>query len=295
MKKETLRSVLPFVKEYAAGYGIHQDQSIKYDYYQNNAIAAIVGEAGIRRMSYSSSFCYNSLNSGLGVQKPEAILLQLQPCPADMDEEAYRHYLQWVLNYSPWRHIFVTKSINRALKTRVVVVDPASQKNTMIDGCIAVRQAWDNYAALSRYPQIGLWWELVQKNANPLFAFAIMSNLLYVKGDKMAEGIIHAGHSPISKDWSNSVDNFALGNLKDDSDPWNESREGSAWEVWNHSLSTVKPKLKDLVHTAVSSLGHAKAKVNPFTDREEALLYDKQAVMECLISEIPNMEKEIVL
>lgn len=293
MEAKTLRSVLPFVKEYAVARGKHDDQQFPGDYYLDNAIGAIVHQTGIKRLPHASTYCYDNLNNGLGVSDPQAVLIQLQPCPESLDLEAYRHYIQWVLNYSPWRHVFVTKSINRALKTGVVVVDPSSQKNTMIGGMIAVRQAWDNYAGMARYKQIGLWWELVQK-ADPLFSFGIVSDLIYPKGKKtIALGTTHAGHSPIgyAGGHKENIDNFVQGKLKDDSPPWNESRSGKAWHIWCHGKDS---KLPSLVEQSLAGIGKDKAKVNVF-GADKSGVYDRQLVIDCLISEMGNMEKEIAL
>lgn len=294
MKRETLQSVLPFVKEYAAGRGKHKDQLLSgNDIYTGNAIGAIVNPTGIKRLPFSSSYCYDGLNGGLGVYNPKAILLQLQPCPPDLDEEAYRHYLQWVLNYSPWRRVFVSKSINKVMKDGVVVVDAAAPQDSMIGGCIAIRQAWDNYARMPRYKQIGLWWDLVQK-ADPTYAFAIVSNILYVTDTgKIAKGIIHAGHSPIcgvGSIYNGHIDNFVSGKVKDKSSPWNKDGRGNAWRIWQGGDST---KLEEFVCGSLASIRQGKDKINPFTTHNNNHVYDRSAVVDCLINEIPNMEKEI--
>lgn len=292
MKRETLKGVLPFVKEYAAGRGKHEDQlTYKKDIYTGNAIAAIVGPNCLKRVGYQHSYCYDGLNGGLGVVDPKAVLIQLQPCPDDLDQEAYRHYIQWVLNYSPWRHVFVSKSINKVMKDGVVVVDAAAPKDSMIGGCIAIRQAWDNYANMPRYKQIGLWWDLVQK-ADPTYAFAIVSNILYVKDiGKIAEGIIHPGHSPIcGSGYVGYLDNFVSGKVKDKSDPWNTHGRGKAWRIWEGGESE---KLHQFVRASLTSIRQGKDKVNPFTTHNKNHVYDRSSVVDCLINEIPNMEKEI--
>lgn len=295
MKRETLQSVLPFVKEYAASRGKHHDQRFSDGKYWGNAIWGVVHGSdtlNITRGSYSSSYCYDNLNNKY-VYDPKAILIQIQPCPDDLDQEAYRHYIQWVLNYSPWRHIFVTKSINHVLKTGVVVVDPDSPKNTMIDGCIALRQAWCNYDNHPRYRQIGLWWKLVQK-VNPLTAAAIFYNLLYIGGDnQVREGIVYGGHSPLGQgyEYPTTLDNFVRGKLVDTSKPWSISKAGKAWDIWEHSGPN--SKLPTLVKTAITNIGKGKSKVNVFKSIDQSGVYDQSAIIDCLINEIPNMEKEI--
>jgi hypothetical protein len=296
MKRHTLNSLLPLVKEYAAGRGKGDQRFKSSDSQYGNAVAALVRGSPLHivHQKYGTTYCFNILGSWFNsYDAPQAIFMQIQPRPDDLDEEAYRHYIQWVLNYSPWRHIFVTKSINQALKKGVVIIDPSFPKNTVMDGMIALRQAWDNYYNQSRYQQIGLWWELIQK-VNPLPAFAIISNLLYLKsGDQVAKGIVHSGHSPIGIGGSyiTSLDNVVRGNLIDTSNPFNEERFPEAWEVWNHGG---KPsKLPKLVSEALEGMGKGKEKVNPFKISDTAGIYNRKDVIDCLINEIPNMEKEI--
>lgn len=294
MEAKTLRSVLPFVKEYAQGRGNHSDQKWPTpDHNYGNAISAIVGgnPLQIKRQPFNTTYCFATLNGGMNVSDPKAILIQIQPCPDDLDEEAYRHYIQWVLNYSPWRKVFVSKSIDRVLKQGVVVADATAQADTLMDGLIALRQAWDNYYKQPRYKQIGLWWELIQK-VDPIPAFAIISNLIYLKDkDTVAEGLIHPGHSPFG-DANVSLDNFVRRKLVDESGSWAVDDRGRAWKIWDHGPHTAK--LATLVKASLVSIGKDKGRVNPFGS-DMSKLYDRRKAIDCLISEIPNMEKEIVV
>lgn len=291
MEARALRNVLPFVKEYAAGRGIHEDQ-IFPDGDHGHAVSALVGGAkkpSLIRTGISNTYCFSSLKSS-SIANPSAILVQIQPCYDDLDKDAYHHYIEWVLNFSPWRHAFVSKSIRRAMRDGVVVLDPMTQGNTLLGALQAVRDAWENHCCNGRYRNVNLWWDIVSKGGDPSYAYAITAAMVKLNNGKtVSPGAENVNHSPIQPS-NDNTENFVLGRMNDRSKPWVDERYGNSEACWDMPSSG---KFEPMVWATLNNIGKDKAKVNPFAAKNNYGVYERQSFVDCIVESIPHMKEKL--
>lgn len=314
MKREILRKVAPYVGQYAKTRGKHRYQPAKaqevtkYASKITNAVYAVVHEGGLNRFGYH--YCYGMLKNyasyragngyaemeGTGVTtKPLAVLLQVQDKPELVNEEAFRHFIEWMLNYSPYRHSFVTKSVNRALSQKVVVVDADTPSDTMMGSMISFRHGWENYNRVQRYLKTNLWWELAQK-IDPTIAFAISHSLIDLGADGLVtDNAFDSDHTALSKD-DKVMFNFIRDKRIDDSLPWSERltyTEGGLSDIWRHGY---KPEisLKKVVSQALKDTIGDKKKVNPFASVATAATRYKLAdAVESISASINDIKEKL--
>lgn len=277
-----LKKALPLIKDYAENRGKNYHQRwLNSDNVYGNAISAVVRGDELIRTSYSTSYCYASLMRK--VKKNDIILLQVQPRHENQNEEAFRHYIDWVVNYSPWRHAFISKNINRIMKDGVVVVHQGDlTKGYIREACIAVRMAWENYWGNNKYTEVDVWWELVQK---------VSPNMAYIAGKTMTtpkKGSLSiiipkhedSGHAPIN--YYHSNDNFHInGWLK-------EERHSRGWKII-HDNGSITRKIAN----TFKLIGKTDVIVNPFAPGNTAKEYKREAFIEAMHSELPKLEAEI--
>src|SRR5690606_22503897 len=136
----------------------------------------------------------------------------------DLSVEAYRNYIDWVVNHSPWRHAFISKNINRILKGGVAVLDASvNTKGYVKEAAIALRMAWENYANSGKYREIELWWDVAQK-VNPNLSY-IAAKAMFAPNKQRNNSIImksiDSGHAPINYHGSDSPNYHLTGWLKE--------------------------------------------------------------------------------
>lgn len=313
MKREILRKVAPYVGQYAKTRGVHKFQPKKSMAESQsaitNAVYAVVHEGGLNRLGYHYCYgairdyktyrsynAYRELTDGCNIDtKPLAILLQVQDKPELVNEEAFRHFIEWMLNYSPYRHTFVTKSVNRALSQNVVIVDADTASDTMAGAMISFRHGWENYYDTQRYLKTNLWWELAQK-IDPTIAFAISHSLIDLgKDGKVTDNAAHSDHTALSGD-DVVMSNFIKHKIEDDSDPWSERLTysgGSLSDIWRHGK---KPdiSLKKVVSQALKDTIGDKKKVNPFASvATAATRYKLTDAVESISASINDIKEKL--
>lgn len=297
MDRTILKKIVPFVKEYASTRGgTGQGES-------QNAVCAVLHQKGINRIKYH--YCYGGLKSysSIGItcgtdqsvtkDKPLAIFLQVQPKPDEIDENAFRHYIEWVLNYSPWRNSFVSKNVSKVLKDGVVVVDPNTRSNTLGSSMIGLRQAWENYYSQTkpaRYMKIQLWWKLSQK-IDPTIAFTISNSLMNIDYvGKVYFTDAQSGHSPF-----NSEDAVLLGFINnannDKSRPWSKSLgySGPLSDIWYKAPIV---SMNKLVKAALRDIDGDKGKANPFA-ATKTQFYKLEDAVDSIHSAINNVKDKL--
>ena len=119
-------------------------------------------------------------------------------------------YLNWLINYSPYRFIFHTKSGKEAFELGLVCKTKISS-NLIVGGLIAVREVTDIPS------KIATWYKLTELGVPASFAY-YMSYLLYYR---LKENTFELTNIP---EWHRSLDvnsiskkaikNFLLGNIK---------------------------------------------------------------------------------
>lgn len=308
MKREVYRSVVKGLREYAGTVGDGE----KHQGDLQNAVYAIHHElAGVNRVAYHSCFGYMKSYANnyphLVKDKPLAVFIQVQKHD-DLSEEAQFHYLEWLLNMSPWRDVFVSKSVRKVLKDRVIVVDPDQPANFMANAMMGARQCWENYSSGGLYRRINLWWDIAQ-HVNPTIAFALTHQGLASFDNRQGQiGCNGSGHTVLAYDEKN-IFNFVKEN-KDVNLPLYPNRPDypdvpdEAWSkkmTYNMNPSAIwrglQPTLDllDLSGKAIKTNANIsnKVKVNPFLANVETPTYSRQVIAEALISEIPNWEKTI--
>lgn len=294
---KTLRRVVPFVKEYAhTRGGKWQDED-------ENAVYAVLHEGGLNRINYH--YCYGMLrdyhvyktnrsymtNSWVTHTNPLAIFLQVQPKPENLEEEAFRHFIEWMMNYSPYRNAFISKNVSKVLKDGVVVLDVECQSDTLGGAATAFRQAWENYYKFDepgRYMKTKIWWSLSQK-IDPSVAFAISNSLLgLVDGDKVVFNKQGSGHSPFNEK-NEVLINFLRNNNRDTTRPWSKTyqygKEGLS-DIWSSPYKG-KANIHDIVKGGLASIGGGVKKVNPFAE-EQVIRYNFDEAIDAVSSAINN-------
>lgn len=281
-----LKKALPLVKEYASGRGInlHQKFPDKNDTpVYGNAISAIIRNNELLRTNSGSSYCYYSLMCK--VKYDDVILLQVQPPNEDQNEEAFRQYIDWVVNISPWRHVFISKNINRIIKGGVVVVHRNNYSKAYLrEACIALRMAWENYYGNKKYREVDVWWDVAQK-VNPNLAYIATkamtkpmdsdSSIIILKGSD-------TGHAPIN--YYQEKDNFHFNG-------W--LRGSLTTRGWSSSSRTKPPVIKSIMEI-INQIGSDGRPVNPFNNNRLSKCFKRQAFIEAMQSELPKLESEYV-
>src|SRR5690606_7904111 len=142
-------------------------------------------------------YCHAGLNSGHlhMVKDPVAVFNQVQKLRSG-DDVASR-YFEWLLNYSPFRSVFVTKSIRRVMSSNLIITDTETPANLMVGGLIATRLAWENYTENGNFRSCILWDLIVQRGLHPNAAF-VLAHLL--NPDERLENVVvkNVGHSAIN-------------------------------------------------------------------------------------------------
>jgi hypothetical protein len=306
MKRENYRKALVGLREYASTVG----KSAYYQADDSNAVyAGLFDKIGLLRVDYHA--CFGKINR-MGISYPKtrrvktiALFVQVQKRD-DLSEEAQYHYLEWLLNMSPWRHAFVSKSVRKVLKDRVIVIDPEQSANYMANAMMASRQSWENYMGSGMYKRINLWWDIAQ-HVNPTIAFAVTHQGLAMFDNQ--QGMIgqnSSGHAVLGHNEANLF-NFVKENRKDKLEtifpdqvlfghkPWDEVRcyDPTPSSIWRGLDPTVNliDSTRDVIRA--NTANNNKKKVNPFSGNDPYPKYSRAVIAEALISEIPNWEKQI--
>lgn len=139
-----------------------------------------------RIVKCSNTACHAELsypNGGYGDAKsvapdkfdPVAVLNQVQELRAG--EDVGHRFFEWLLNYSPYRSVFVTKSAKRVLDRNLVVADTEVNANLMVSALMSQRAATENHSGNRNYTIAVTWDRLVSLGVHPSAAFAISHRL----------------------------------------------------------------------------------------------------------------------
>lgn len=282
---ENLRSILPFVREYSSKVGTHlqpeapltRDNAVGNNIWMGNAIVATLKNGKIIRNSTASCYCTGSFFAGQ-YQPDEPIFIQIQQCPEEQDPEAYRQYIKWVVNDSPWADAFITKNINTILKRRVAVIKPGLEKWYRKEATIAIRMAWENYYNNRKFREIKLWWELAQK-VDPDLSYLAGKVMFYRDNNgKISQKGGESGHTPIN--YSRNVANYHLTGW------YRRHQTKTGWSCARKNGDLVG-KIKEIAQGVNASSVYK----SPWSlERELATSYDPQKFIEAMYSELPALE-----
>lgn len=264
MEMKKLRKLVPFVKEYSEGVGTHVHQPLiitdksKRTYgdslWLGNAVVAYISRDGIVRNGRNFTYCTGSFFSGYHSNNRNDILIQIQDRFPDLDEDAYRNYIAWVIKYSPWADAFISKNINTVLRRKIAVIDGSKPRWYKKEATIAIRMAWENYYNSDTYHSVSLWWDLA-KEVNPDLSFLAGMVVAAPKRDERNTIILtsaRSGHFPINYSASSPNLNF---------DGWfNREMIQGGWS--EKGRGNIIGQVKNLVQNINSD----KHKVNPFGD-----------------------------
>lgn len=82
-------------------------------------------------------------------------------------DEIRRAYAEWLVNFSPYRHVLVSKNIDEIMKDEFFIVDATKPQNVVAAACQSSR-------GLSEHPTCGrVWFELVKAGVHPNLAFIL--------------------------------------------------------------------------------------------------------------------------
>jgi len=262
MEMKKLRKLVPFVKEYSEGVGKHVDQPLIItdaaqrargdNLWMGNAVTASVNRNGIVRVGRSFTYCTGSFFSNYASNNKNHILIQIQDRFPDLDEDAYRNYIAWVIKYSPWADAFISKNINTVLRRKVAVIDGSKPKWYKKEATIAIRMAWENHYNNGQYHSVNLWWDLA-KEVNPDLSFLAGMVVTMPKSNERDTIVLtsaRSGHFPIN--YTSTVVNTHF-------DGWlNRDMIQTGWSVKDRGNITGQ------VVNLIQNIGSDKHKVNPF-------------------------------
>lgn len=280
-----LKKALPLIRDYAENRGKHYDQPFpnKSEHYSRNAVSAFIRDGKMVRSPLATSYCYASLFRTVG--KEDIILLQIQPCWDDLSEAAYRHYIDWVINHSPWRHAFISKNINRIFKDGVAVLDASVETRGYVkEAAIALRMAWENYAGNGKYQEVGLWWDVAQK-VDPKLSYIAAKAMSKPHSNNLSSIIMKysdEGHAPINYYGVGGRNNHLNGWLK-------EERNTRNWKSLRKMGNTVSE-----IISIVNNIDKTDVVVNPFSPIfSSSKTYKREAFVEAMHSELPKLAEKI--
>jgi hypothetical protein len=162
---------LPAYRKYVKGVGVGK-QSM--DWINNTAIVT-----GSKMKHYGHSGCFSGFAAEETEQEWDYILLQVndkQAYSGGSSKDVLHTYYEWLLHYSLFRSVFVSKNLSRILKDRVLIIDPTKDAKLVINGMVAARMAWEQQYNTST--RIQVWYDLVQMGTDPAQAFAMVSCLV---------------------------------------------------------------------------------------------------------------------
>ena len=132
-----------------------------------------------------------------------------QGYPRESKKLAIR-YLNWLINYSPYRFVFHTKSGKEAFELGVVCKTKIPS-NLIVGGLIAVREVTDIPS------KIATWYKLIKLGVPSSFAY-YMSYLLYYRSEENTFELTNVSEWHRSLDVNSiskkSIKNFLLGNIE---------------------------------------------------------------------------------
>jgi len=203
--------------------------------------------------------CHAGLDSGsVYDHTPVRVFSTIWPDKALPVPDQYA-YLDWLLNRSPYRNVFVSKSAHLALDRGFIVAKGDSNASHMVGGLVASRRLWE-YIGI-----VGLWARLVEVGVQENLAFFLASignhkNTLDWGSIEYTEG--EGGHrsiSPSVMQWG-GLKNWCLGKAP---------RKGQTYKVrksyygyhkqWADELAGCKGRPLDSVckHTSAMMRGYA--------------------------------------
>ena len=116
-------------------------------------------------------YCHAGLRRCPPKDDPIAVLNQVQGFRAG--EDVATRFLEWLLNYSPYRDVFTTKNVKEILETNLVVADTENvDANLMVSALMSQRACSENYSGNRNFSIANTWDRLVQLGVHPSLAFA---------------------------------------------------------------------------------------------------------------------------
>lgn len=134
------------------------------------------------------SVCYASLSGNTVARKAVAIIASVQTLI--VDEKIARRYFEWLLHYSPYQEVFVTKRGKTAIDHGIFVADTDKPSNLLFGGLTAARMV----SECDRIPN--MWNDLVDSGVHPDLAF-VFSHYLHKNKDKLVVSGLGNGHTAI--------------------------------------------------------------------------------------------------
>lgn len=148
---------------------------------------------GVAKYAFGSkkgvfSMCGNTAcHAGLGYPSisPDWVIGYLEKRPL-VKEEVRRAFTEWLVNFSPFRSVFVTRDIDSIMKDEFAIVSVDHPQNLMAGALQAMR-------AMSEHSHASvIWYELVKNGVHPNLAF-YLGYAFRTDGKVMYQS--HSGHT----------------------------------------------------------------------------------------------------
>lgn len=229
---------------------------------------------------------------GLGGKIPVAVINQIQQ-PLVGEEIAARFY-EWLLNYSPYRNVFITKSIRDAFANNVIVTTAEAPANLMVGGLMASRFATENYLNNYLYRYCRVWDKLVQLGVHPSAAYCAS---IFLRPDSDDEKTNLSLTVPLSGHMSIDGDNRTFFNFIGET----PQREGEPYAknpmyntitgVW-HKNSGRDEGLLTVLEQALNRTRKSASKNNPFNVQPKTSKFQFHEGLEEVAKAINDYMKE---
>lgn len=158
MKREKLLSLRPHVVAF---------KKRELNKYEASSFAVVFDRGDPKFVNGAACHASLSLYQNRLNDTPIAVIDQIQE--QRCGEEVGRRFYEWLLNYSPFSSVFVTKSIKRAFSNGFVIADADKPANLLTGGLIAGRSTSESYGGIYRAARV--WDELVIRGVHPNAAY----------------------------------------------------------------------------------------------------------------------------
>lgn len=178
--------------------------------------------------------------------KQRVILSRIQNLGVSKDTAL--RYWNWLINYSPFAPVFITRSAEKAFKRGYFVVRTDLRADLMMGGLIASRLPTEHFTPVYKIENTTILWEnLVDRGVHPSLAFTLAHRFVLSDHGVVILRISEPGHMAIStcvsnyNDWSSTHINFYKNKMQGDVLPFEttNSHNGSS-KLWcNNQKSNV--------------------------------------------------------
>lgn len=282
MDKKTLRQVVPIYLKYKEKSRGFYGASFSVIFGNTRGYEPYIFEQ-------ANAACYGGLQR-TGRTGADAIVCKIREFRDKKTAETAPMFFEWLFNYSPFRHIFVTKSAKKAVDNATFVVDPDFNGSFLASGLIASRAITENYNS-PVWKGLWTWQHLVDGGVHPALAFSMahrfrfngsavfneknpVSLANYTETHEFIDGSSNQSHI-------NFMNELCSVDLKDATYK-DTGRYMLVWPIWNGNRKNIQ--YPDIIQTIQSELKKVtKENTNPFDKRSINGVSEFGQVMEVVI------------